>query len=447
MPNKSEERGNDRDIFPVVGIGASAGGLDAFTQLLRHLPIYTGMAFVLIQHLSPDRESLLSQILTRETQMPVTEVRDNMVLEPNCIYVIPPNTKMILSEGVLHLSPREKIQGKHMPVDVFFSSLAAERKSQAIAIVLSGTDGDGAVGLEEVKGAGGITFAQCEATAEFQGMPNTAAATGQVDFIMSPQAIAEELVKISRHPYVARQNTATEQLGEESALAEIFGLLRNTTGVNFTHYKRSTVRRRIGRRMLLYKLEKQADYVRYLQDHPDEVQALYRDLLIVVTQIFRDESAFDALKESVFPRIVSGSDSPIRIWIPGCATGEEVYSIAICLLEFLAEQALKPEIQIFGTDLSETAIERARTAIYEPNRLAGLSPQRLRRFFIQTEGGYQINKRIREMCIFARHDLGSDPPFSSLDLISCRNVLIYFAPRCKSGCCRCFITASSPRGF
>ena len=186
MSDKSEEGTNDRNVFPVVGIGASAGGLDAFTQLLRHLSVDTGMAFVLIQHLSPDRESLLSEILTGETQMPVTEVRDNMALEPNCIYIIPPNTKMILSEGVLHLSPREKIQGKYMPVDVFFSSLAAERKSQAIAIVLSGTDGDGAVGLEEVKAAGGITFAQCEATAEFQGMPNTAVATGQVDFILPP---------------------------------------------------------------------------------------------------------------------------------------------------------------------------------------------------------------------------------------------------------------------
>ena len=435
-------------MFPVVGIGASAGGLEAFTQLLRHLSVDTGMAFVLIQHLTPDRESMLSEILTRETQMPVTEVRDNMALEPNCIYVIPPNTKMILSEGLLRLSPRENIQGKYMPVDAFFSSLAAERQSKAIAIVLSGTDGDGAVGLEEVKAAGGITFAQCEATAEFQGMPNTAVATGQVDFILPPQAIAEELEKISRHPYVARQTSATEKSGEESTLAEIFGLLRNATGVNFTHYKRSTVRRRIERRMLLYKLEEQADYVRYLQNHPDEVQALYRDLLIVVTQFFRDESTFNALKELVFPRIASGkSDSPIRIWIPGCATGEEVYSIAICLLEFLAEQTFKPTIQIFGTDLSETAIEIARMGIYPPNRLAGISPQRLRRFFIQMEGGYQISKRIREMCVFARHDLGSDPPFSSLDLISCRNVLIYFAPPLQKRVLPLFHYSLKPTGF
>ena len=447
--SKSEERASECDrLFPVVGIGASAGGLEAFKQLLRHLSADTGMAYVLIQHLAPDQKSLLSDILSRETQMPVTEVRDNMALEPNCIYVIPPNTRMILSEGVLHLSPRERIQGKYLPVDVFFSSLATERKSKAIAIILSGTDGDGAVGLEEVKAAGGITFAQCEATAEFQGMPNTAAATGQVDFILPPQAIAEELVKISRHPYVAPQTLATEKSGEEETLAEIFRLLRNVTGVDFTYYKRNTVRRRIERRMLLYKLEEQADYVRYLRDHPDEVQALYQDLLIIVTQFFRDEPAFDALKELVFPRIVSGkTDSPIRIWIPGCATGEEVYSIAICLLEFLAEQTLKPAIQIFGTDLSETAIEIARTGIYQPNRLAGISPQRLRRFFIQMEGGYQISKRIREMCIFARHDLGSDPPFSSLDLISCRNVLIYFAPPLQKRVLPLFHYSLNPRGF
>ena len=446
--SQSEERSNDDNKFPVVGIGASAGGLEAFTQLLRHLSVDTGMAFVLIQHLAPNHESLLSEILTRATQMPVTEVRDNMALEPNCIYVIPPNTKMILSEGVLQLTPREKIQGKYMPVDVFFSSLAAERKSQAIAVVLSGTDGDGAAGIEEVKAAGGITFAQCEATAEFEGMPNTAAATGQVDFILPPQAIAEELFKISRHPYVSPQTLATKKSGEEETLAEIFRLLKNVIGVDFTHYKRNTVRRRIGRRMLLYKLEEQADYVRYLRDHPDEVQALYRDLLIIVTQFFRDESAFDALKELVFPRIASGeSDSPIRIWIPGCATGEEVYSIAICLLEFLAEQTLKPAIQIFGTDLSETAIEKARTGIYQPNRLAGVSPQRLRRFFIQMEGGYQISKRIREMCIFARHDLCSDPPFSSLDLISCRNVLIYFASPLQKRVLPLFHYSLNPTGF
>ena len=239
----------------------------------------------------------------------------------------------------------------------------------------------------------------------------------------------------------------TEKSKEEKTLAEIFRLLRNATGVNFTHYKRNTVRRRIERRMLLYKLEKQADYVRYLQDHPDEVQALYRDLLIIVTQFFRDESAFNALKKLVFPRIVSGSDSPIRIWIPGCATGEEVYSIAICLLEFLAEQTLKPAIQIFGTDLSETAIEIARTGIYQSNRLAGLDPQRLRRFFIQTEAGYQISKRIRELCVFARHDLNSDPPFSSLDLISCRNVLIYFAPPLQKRVLPLFHYSLKPTGF
>ena len=448
MP-ESQSQEPSRNIFPVVGVGASAGGLDAFRELLRHLPINTGMAFVLIQHLAANRESLLSEILGRETEMPVTQVRDNMTLEPNCVYVIAPNTEMSLAEGVLKLTPRKSIPGKYMPADLFFTSLAAERKSQAIAIVLSGTDGDGAVGLEEVKAAGGITFAQCEATAEFNGMPNTAAATGQVDFILPPQAIAEELIKISRHPYVARQTSATVKSGEDETLADIFLLLRNATGVNFTHYKRSTVRRRIERRMLLYKLEERSDYVRYLQDHPDEVQALYLDLLIIVTQFFRDEPAFEALKELVFPQIVAGKsfESPIRIWIPGCATGEEVYSIAICLLEFLAEQMLKPAIQIFGTDLSETAIDKARTGIYPPNRLTGLSSQRLRRFFVQVEGGYQINKRIREMCIFARHDLGSDPPFSALDLISCRNVLIYFAPPLQKRVLPMFHYSLNPTGF
>ncbi|MBE9046333.1 PAS domain-containing protein [Pleurocapsales cyanobacterium LEGE 10410] len=303
-----------------------------------------------------------------------------------------------------------------------------------------------------VKAAGGITFAQCEATAQFSGMPNTAAATGQVDFILPPQAIAEELVKISQHPYLLRQNLSSEEeqpLSDESALSEIFLLLRRTTGVNFADYKRSTVQRRIGRRMALYKQDRLADYLSYLQDHPDEVQALYRDLLIVVTQFFRDEPAFTALKERVFPQIVSGKsfDSAIRIWVAGCATGEEVYSLAICLLQFLAEQPTKPTIQIFGTDLSETAIQKARKGIYQENQIAGLSSELLRRFFVRVEKGYQISQQIREMCIFARHDLSSDPPFSSLDLISCRNVLIYFASSLQKRVLPLFHYSLKPTGF
>lgn len=441
-----ESQNNPNELFPVVGIGASAGGLEAFTQLLSHLSTETGMAFVLIQHLEPHHQSLLTELLSRVTQMPISQVQDGMAVEPNRVYVIPPNTQMTLAEGVLHLAPRELTQGKYMPIDTFFRSLADDRGSRAIAVVLSGTDGDGAMGLEAIKAAGGITFAQCEATAQFSGMPNTAIATGNVDFILPPTAIAEELATISCHPYVAPQTPAETVENEgrmnwsgdwnpnqidfgESSMSALFALLQTTTGVNFTHYKRTTLERRIRRRMVLYKLERLEDYIQHLQHHPAEVQALYQDILISVTSLFRDPEAFAALKEQVFPQIVpeSSAESQIRIWVAGCATGEEVYSIAMCLLEFLAERAIKPPIQIFGTDISESVIDKARTGIYQESLMAGVSPERQRRFFVPVEGGYQISKLVRELCVFAKQNLGSDPPFSSLDLISCRNVLIYLA--------------------
>jgi len=426
-----EQQDPECELFPVVGIGASAGGLEAFSQLLSNLPRDTGMAFVLIQHLDPNQKSLLREILSRTTLMPVVEVLDGMAVEPNCVYVIVPNTKMVIQQGVLKLTPREKNRGMVMPVDAFLLSLAEERGSKAIAIVLSGGDSDGARGLEAVKGAGGITFAQCESSAKVSRMPNTAVATGQVDFILPPAEIAEELAKISRHPYVAEpsspQTVASVPQGE-TALQAIFTLLRTATRVDFTLYKHTTLRRRIQRRMVLYKLENLADYVTYLRSHPAEVQALYDDVLINVTSFFRDPEAFETLKSKVFPVIAQEQGTrnlPLRIWVAGCSTGEEAYSIAICLLEFCEHHAIKPQIQIYATDISDLAIEKARTGFYKQSMVADVSPERLQRFFIQVEGGYQISKSVRELCVFARQNLCSDPPFSRIDLISCRNVLIY----------------------
>lgn len=393
--------------FPVVGIGASAGGLDAFRQLLSHLPTDTGMAFVFIQHLDPNQKSLLSEILARETAMSVVEVQDGMAVAPNCVYVIAPNTKMVMAEGRLNLTPRQKHRGAAMPVDAFFLSLAEDRGYKAIAIVLSGGDSDGARGLEAVKGVGGITFAQCEESAQVSSMPNTAVATGQVDFILTPSAIAQELVKISRHPYVAHPPTLAKDTatlsGDETALQEIFALLRLGTGVNFSLYKHTTLRRRIMRRVVLYRLETLEDYVAYLREHPTEVQALYEDILINVTSFFRDPIAFETLKSKVFAVIAKDKipTETIRIWVAGCSTGEEVYSIAICLLEFLDHQVIKPSIQIYATDISDLAIAKARSGFYEQSLVAEISPERLQRFFVPVEGGYQISKSVRELCVFA----------------------------------------------
>jgi two-component system, chemotaxis family, CheB/CheR fusion protein len=420
--------------FPIVGIAASAGGLEAFTQLLHHLPSDTGMAFVLILHLSPDRESLLTEILTRATPMLVSQAQDGMVVAPNRVYIIPPNTKMVLDAGVLRLSPREKVFGKYRPGDAFLTSVAVDCGNSAIAVVLSGGDGDGALGLTAIKAAGGVTFAQREDSAKFDSMPTSAIATGNVDFVLSPEQIAAELVQLSRNPLVLRPQplVPTNEVGtsgSQTDLMTIFALLRASTGVDFSHYKPKTLDRRIQRRMLVCNCERLGDYVAYLGAHPTEVLALYEEILIHVTSFFRDPQAFELLATTVFPTITQNKSAelPIRIWIAGCSTGEEVYSIAICLFEFLSERALQPSIQIFATDISDLAIDKARTGVYPEDRMVNVSPERRERFFYKVEGGYHISKAVRELCVFARQDLSSDPPFSNIDLISCRNVMIYLS--------------------
>ncbi|MBD1887565.1 chemotaxis protein CheB [Microcoleus vaginatus] len=439
--------------FPVVGVAASAGGLAAFTGLLSHLPIDTGMAFVLIQHLAPDHKSLLSEILGRATQMPVNEVEDGVAVEPNQVYVIPPNTKMVLSKGVLQLSPRQKIYGKYMPGDAFFTSLAIDRGHKAIAVVLSGGDGDGSLGLKAIKAAGGMTFAQCQDTAQVESMPNTAVATGNVDFILPPEKIAEELANYSRNPLLTGPlaMTKVEELPEQGdALATIFALLKSTTGVDFTHYKPNTIARRIQRRMVLYKLETLNDYAQHLRHNSAEVTALYEEILIHVTSFFRDPEVFEKLKELVFPAITRNKSAitPIRIWVAGCSTGEEVYSIAICLLEFLSDRPIQPAIQIFATDIGEQAIGKARSGIYSENQMVDVSLQRRSGYFIaQEDGSYRITKAVRELCVFARQDLGSDPPFSNIDLVSCRNVLIYLGESLQKKVMPVFHYSLNSNGF
>jgi len=328
-------------LFPIVGIAASAGGLEAFTELLKHLPTDTGMAFVLIQHLDPNHKSLLTEILARSTQMPVSEVTDGIEVEPNQVYIIPPNTKMILSQGLLQLTPREKTYGKYMPADSFFVSLAADRGVKSIGVVLSGSDGDGSQGLIAIKDAGGVTFAQTEGSARFDSMPNTAVATGNVDFILPPQKIAEELANLSQNPFVGN-HLAVEALEDsppsDDSIWRIFALLQSVTGVDFRDYKPTTINRRIQRRMLLYKLEQLGDYAQYLQENPAEIKALYEEILIHVTSFFRDPEAFEVLKEQVFPLILKkkSADSPIRIWVAGCATGEEVYLSSLWMTRRIA---------------------------------------------------------------------------------------------------------------
>ena len=418
--------------FPIVGVGASAGGLEAFSELLRALPIDTGMAFVLIQHLHPNYESALPEILSRETLMSIQEIRDGMEVMPDHVYVIPPSVDLELFDGILHLAPRLQPSERRLPVDHFFRSLAEAQSSRAIGVILSGTASDGVLGLKAIKAHGGITFAQDEKTAKYHGMPHSAIAAGSVDFVMTPAQIAAELARIARHPYLlldkAGQTADLSPAGADD-LNRIFLLLRRHCGHDFTYYKHTTIQRRIKRRMLLHKLENLDDYVRYLAETPNEVHELFHDILINVTGFFRDEEAFDALREKVFPVLAHRNpETPLRIWIPGCSTGEEVYSIAVALLEYLGEAASSKNIQIFATDLDEYAIEKARAGTYPENIIQDISSERLKRFFNHAEGGYQISKIIRDMCIFAVQNVVKDPPFSKLDLISCRNLLIYLGP-------------------
>jgi two-component system, chemotaxis family, CheB/CheR fusion protein len=426
-------------LFPVVGIGASAGGLDAFSKLLGQLSIETGMAFVLIQHLDPQHKSLLTEILAKTTQMPVSEVVDGTEIEPNHAYIIPPNTQMTIVSGRLQLSPREKTKGVYHPIDLFFRSIATACGSQAIGVVLSGADGDGALGLSAIKAAGGMTFSQDLPSSQFGGMPQSAANTGQVDFILPPAEIAEKLNQISgRSTVAAGESSAGVEIPSitpvdtpvenPDTLHQIFELLELHTGVDFASYKHATLNRRMRRRMLQQRIVKLEDYLTYLQANPAQLDALYRDILIGVTSFFRDPEAFEFLQARILPQIALQQlgKSPIRVWVAGCATGEEAYSVAICLIEVLAQLKLQSQIQIFATDLNEVAIETARSGIYPQNSLNGISPERLRQFFVPVEGSYQISKSVRELCVFAKHNLCSDPPFSRLDLIVCRNVLIYF---------------------
>ncbi|MEM9451693.1 MAG: CheR family methyltransferase [Cyanobacteria bacterium P01_E01_bin.6] len=394
----------------------------------------------------------MSNLLAQHTQMMVHIAADGMLVQPNHIYVIPPNVQMAIAHGRLQLAACDQRQGRVKTIDAFFQALATDVGHRAIAIVLSGSNNDGATGIEAIRAAGGITIAQTPETSEFSEMPNAAIATRRVDFILPPAEIADELVTISRQPYLLDSASVDAHelsvVPENNQLLTVFRLLQQHTGVDFSHYKQTTFNRRLTRRMALHKLHHLSAYIQYLQDDPHEIQALYQDVLITVTRFFRDPEVYTAIKDHVLPLIVQQQDTPsIRIWVPGCATGEEVYSLAICLLEYCAPFMISPTIQIFGTDINDRTIEEARLGIYRESRLDGLSPEQLRRFFNEVEGGYQIRKSVRELCIFAKQDLGSDPPFSDIDLVSCRNVLIYFKSPLQQRILSIFHYSLKPTGF
>jgi two-component system CheB/CheR fusion protein len=410
------------------------------------------MAYVLIQHLDPNHPSALPPLLSKKTSLPVKEAKDGVRVQRDRVYVIPPDTVMTLSKGALRLAPRES-ERKFLPIDHFMRSLAAEMQSRAIGVILSGTANDGTLGLEAIKAEGGLTFAQDAKSAQYPGMPESALASGCVDVVLPPAGIARELAKLSRRPPDSPPAAlALEDVGVPGSpdqFNRVFELLREVTALDFSSYKRSTIRRRIARRMTLRKAATIEDYIGYLQKNRAEVEALSQDLLIKVTTFFRDPDAFEALLKKIFPALLKQrkDGDPFRIWVPGCSTGEEVYSIGMTLIEAVGEHSPGLQCQIFATDISEAAIDRARGGFYPETIKQDVSLQRLRRFFVKTADGYRIAKAVRDMCIFAKQDLTKDPPFSRLDLISCRNVLIYMGSDLQKRVIPIFHYALKPGGY
>ncbi len=432
--------------FAVVGLGASAGGLEAFEEFFRKVPADIGMAFVLVSHLDPTHESILAEIVQRATKLPVVEVTDQMAVKPNCIFVIPPNRDLTIFHGALQLTMPETPRGQRLTIDGFFRSLAEDQGENAIGVVLSGTGTDGSLGLRAILGAGGITFAQEPTTAKYDGMPAAAVRSGYVTHVLPvgkmPEAMRTAAQAIRTHP-VAPTAPAVAY-----ALNQVLATLRSRTGHDFSQYKKSTVVRRIERRMASHEIETVEVYGRYLKEHPDEVQALFKELLINVTSFFRDPEAFEALRREVLPRVVSGKPEgwTFRVWVAGCASGEEAYSIGILLRELMDETRQEFKIQIYATDLDEDAIALARAGAYSPNIVQDVSPERLRRFFVKTEAGYRVKKEIREMVVFAVQNVIKDPPFTKLDLLACRNLLIYVEPDLQDRIITTFQYALRPGG-
>lgn len=436
--------------FPIVGIGASAGGLEAFIQLINQVPLDSAMAYILIQHLSPDHPSLSVEIISKSTKLPVSEVQDKMRVEVNHIYVIPPNHSMKIENGSLLLLPRPEGTSQHMSIDVFFESLALAKKGQAIGVLLSGTGSDGTLGLRAIQGIGGITCVQDPKNAKFNGMPNSAIAAGVVDFILPANEIAHELSRLALDLSSSKLETdETLEVKSDDEVNMIFDQLRTHTNVDFSNYKFSTINRRIQRRILLLKLKNIKSYSAFLRDHPKEINALYNDLLINVTEFFRDPDSFTILSTLIFPELLLDrtAKEPIRIWIPGCSTGEEVYSIAITLLEYLAKVGGHNTIQIFATDISDVVLKKARTGFYPISIEQNVSPKRLADYFDKINDGYKVRKSIRDICVFSHHDMTRDPPIAKLDMISCRNVLIYFGASLQKRIIPIFHYALKPHGY
>jgi two-component system CheB/CheR fusion protein len=440
-----------RKVFPVVGIGASAGGLEPleafFTFIPREKP---DMAFVVIQHLSPKHKSIIGEILKKDTDMPIKEIKNGMEVEPNTIYFNPPDKDVGIQHGVFQLEEPSEVRYTRLPIDSFFRSLAADLEEKAICIVLSGTGSDGTLGLEAVKGVGGMTMAQAEEQAKYPFMPRSAIDTGLVDFVLAVEKMPEEIIRYVKHPYLEeREKEIPANKHFQTFLQKVLMLVRANTKHDFSHYKQTTIRRRIGRRMAVHKIQDIADYFRFLQQNPAEIHTLFKDLVICVTSFFRDAEAFKALEAKVVQEILNNKkpDQDIRVWVAGCGSGEEALSIAMLFDEAMERTGKHLNLQIFATDIDKDSIDKARQGEYPESIAADVTPERLKRYFVKKDGAYKIKQEIREQVIYAVQNLISDPPFSRLDLISCRNVLIYLDADLQKQILPLFHFTLNPTGY
>ena len=435
--------------FPIVGMGASAGGLQAFEAFFGACSADIGMAFVLVQHLDPNHKSLLAEILQRSTTMPVLEATDQAVVLPGHVYISPPDREMAIFNGVLRLSESTPLPGQRFPIDAFFRSLADDQAAAAVGIVLSGTATDGTLGLQAIHGAGGVCMVQEPSTSKFDGMPKSAIAAGYVTHILPVEQMPLMLREVTRRSVFRQRTPRTIPPDVLSSLSQILMQIRTVTGHDFSFYKKSTIGRCVERRMALHHIVDMAVYARFLETNPAEVRTLFTELLINVTSFFRDPAAFLALKEEILPQLLLGKpdDYVLRVWVAGCASGEEAYSIAIVLREFMDENQKDFKVQIYATDLDEDAVNTARSGRYPSNIVQDVTPERLRRFFCEDDAaGYKVKKDIREMVVFAVQSVIKDPPFTKLDLLSCRNLMIYLEPEQQEHLIAIFHFALKPGG-
>jgi two-component system, chemotaxis family, CheB/CheR fusion protein len=431
-----------------VAIGASAGGLEAIEAFFTNMVPNSGLGFIVVQHLSPDYKSLMKELLSKKTQMPVHRVEEGMLVEPDNVYLIPPKKNLSIFHGKLLLSEQDHTRGINLPIDVFLHSLAEDQGERAIAVILSGTGSDGMRGVRAIKEFGGMIMAQNEESAKFDGMPRAAISTGLCDFVLPPEEMPGQLLNWVKHPYVSKADRAEMLFKEEDGLTRVFSILRERFKVDFTYYKPSTVNRRIERRMTINQVKDIKDYVAFMNSYAGEAAALFRELLIGVTSFFRDPSAYDVLGQKWLKELIQSIDArEIRFWVAGCSTGEEAYSLAILARECLAELEVSRDIKIFATDIDRDAIHFAANGTYPESIAADVSPQRLAKFFHRKDEHFQISRTIREMVVFAQHNLIKDPPFTNISLISCRNLLIYLQPTLQQKVFEFFNFSLNPNGL